>query len=69
MSHLSFSIKGQTGHSVGVDVPKDGHRLHPIRVPDTDEWVFTHLTSCHLDLVWVYGQAETQTGENQMFTQ
>lgn len=48
---------------MGVDVPQDGHRLHPIGVPDTDEWVFPHLTGGHLDLVWMDGQTETQTGE------
>lgn len=48
---------------MGVDVPQDGHRLHPIGVPDTDEWVFSHLTGGHLDLVWMDGQTETQTGE------
>lgn len=48
---------------MGVDVPQDGHRLHPISVPDTDEWVFSYLTGGHLDLVWMDGQTETQTGE------
>ena len=57
VSHLSFCIKGQTGHAVGVDVPQDGHCLHAVGVPYADEGVFPNLTGGHLHLVRVDGQA------------
>lgn len=48
-----------------VNVPQDGHGLHRVRVPDTDEWVLTHLTRRHLDLVRVDGQAVGGGAEGQ----
>lgn len=55
--HLSVRVKGQTGHSVRVDILQDGHGLHGVRVPDTDERVLPHLTRRHLDLIGVERQA------------
>lgn len=60
--YLSIWVKGETGDSVCVDVPQNGHGLHGIGVPDTDVRVLSHLTRRHLDLIWMHGQTERQTG-------
>lgn len=64
-SHLSIRVKSQAGHAMCVDVSKDGHSLHPVRVPDTDEWVLTHLTRCDLDLIWMDGQTDGDQVRNK----
>lgn len=52
---------------MGVHVPQDGHRLHGVRVPDTDVRVLPHLTCRHLDLIRMHGQTEKGRRRSQQF--
>lgn len=63
-AHLSIGVKAETGHSVRVDVPQNGHGLHRVGVPNADVRLLPHLTRRHLDLIWMHGQAGRDTYTN-----
>lgn len=51
LTHLPVGVKGETGHTVSVNVSQDGHRGQGVRVPHADIRILPDLTCGHLDLI------------------